>query len=416
LDIQRTGVEQRSRGRKIKYGAFAVLVAAFGVITMSVSASAPSIARSSVWIDTVKRGNMLIEVGGPGTLVPQDVRWVASETAARVERLLVKPGSAVTSDSVVIELSRPDLVDQAMAAMADLKATQAEAAVRRMAGEGQLLDQRAAIETALSAAKVTQMQEKAERELMASHIFPELQVKRTALSNELAQMKVNIERERLAKMQQSFAAQVDADQARITQKRHTAELRQHQVDALRVRAGFDGVLQQVLVEAGQQVAEGAPLARVAKTDNLMAQLRIPETQASQLRPGQQVRVDTRNGTVIGAVARIDPKVQAGAVVVDVTFAAALPAGARPDQSVSGVIEIARLPNVLYLGRPAAARPSTQLSLFRLDKDGRGAERVNVQLGHTSVTQIEIRSGLVEGDKAVLSDVSQWEKSARLRLD
>ena len=354
-------------------------------------------------------------MSGAGVLLPRDVRWVTTASAARVERILVKPGTLVQHDTVIIELSKPDLVDQTMAAQADLNAFEADAAMRKTTIESQILDQRANIATAVSMSKSAQMQEDAEKELQLSKIIPALQVKRSILANELAKLKVDIERQRLGNIEHSVQAQQVADRARLEQKRHTLALRRHQVDALQVKAEADGVLQQVTVEPGQQVLEGANLARVAKSNDLMAQLRIPETQAADVRVGQVVRVDTRNGMVSGKVARIDPTVRAGTVLVDIDLPATLPSGARPDQSITGTIEIERLQNVLYVGRPNSGKPDSAVSMFKVSPGGDLAERVTVRLGRASVSAIEVRDGLVVGDKVILSDISQWNGSNSVRL-
>ncbi|USX20872.1 HlyD family efflux transporter periplasmic adaptor subunit [Oxalobacteraceae bacterium OTU3REALA1] len=415
MDIKRSDAGQRQR-RRWQYAAVGVLtLGVFGYALASLGVTAPSSPRNGLWLDTVKRGDMLREVSGPGALVPREVRWVTSESAARVERVLVKPGVTVDSQTVIVEMSQPELIDAAMAAQADLSAFEADAAMRKTAIESQLLDQRANIAGAINQAKSAQMQEDAEKELLYSKIIPALQVKRSILANELAKMKVDIEKQRLANLERSIQSQVGADRARLEQKRHALAFKARQVEALKVRAGYAGVLQQVSVEAGQQVAAGANLARVARVDDLMAQLRIPEIQAADVRVGQGVRIDTRNGVVAGKVARVDPTVRTGAVTVDIDLPAALPDGARPDLSITGTIEIERLHNVLYVGRPTGGKPDTVSSLFRVAGGAGDAERVSVRFGRAATSVIEVRGGLAEGDRVILSDISQWSGSDRLRL-
>lgn len=416
MDIKRSDTGQRRQRRLLMYGAAAAaLLALAGFGAVKLGGPAASAAKAGLWLDTVKRGDLLREVSGAGVLLPRDVRWVTTASAAHVERILVKPGTLVQHDTVIIELSKPDLVDQTMAAQADLNAFEADAAMRKTTIESQILDQRANIATAVSISKSAQMQEDAEKELQLSKIIPALQVKRSILANELAKLKVDIERQRLGNIEHSVQAQQVADRARLEQKRHTLALRRHQVDALQVKAESDGVLQQVTVEPGQQVLEGANLARVAKSNDMMAQLRIPETQAADVQVGQVVRVDTRNGVVSGKVARIDPTVRAGTVLVDIDLPTTLPSGARPDQSITGTIEIERLQNVLYVGRPNSGKPDSAVSLFKVSPGGDLAERVNVRLGRASVSAIEVREGLVVGDKVILSDISQWNGSNSVRL-
>jgi HlyD family secretion protein len=416
MDIKRSDTKQRVRRKRLMYATAGLLaLGVVGYAVASLGATAPSSPRSGLWLDTVKRGDMLREVSGPGALVPRDMRWVTAESAARVEKVLVKPGVTVDSQTVIIELSKPELVDEAMAAQADLSAFEADAAMRKTAIESQLLDQRANIASAVNQSKSAQMQEDAEKELLASKIIPALQVRRSILANELAKMKVDIEKQRLANLERSILSQVGADRARLEQKRHALAFKMRQVAALKVRADYDGVLQQVSVEPGQQVTEGANLARVARANDLMAQLRIPEIQAADVRVGQVVRIDTRNGFVNGTVARLDPTVRSGSVTVDIDLPAKLPDGARPDLSITGTIEIERLHNVLYVGRPNGGKPETTASMFRVAGEASLAERVSVRFGRASVSAIEVRGGLVEGDRVILSDVSQWSGSDRLRL-
>lgn len=415
MDVKRSDSKQRLHRRRWMYAGTGLLaLSVVGYAVASLGVTTPTGQRAALWVDAVKRGDIVQEVSGPGALVPRDVHWVTAETAGRVERVLVKPGIVVDTQTVIIELSKPELLDQAMAAKADLSAFEADAAMRKTALESQVLDQRANIASAINQAKSTQMQVDAENELLYSKIIPALQVKRTILANELAKMKVDIEKQRLANLEHSIQSQIGADRARLEQKRQALAFKTHQVEALKVRADYAGVLQLVSVEDGQQVAAGANLARVAKPDDLIAQLRIPEIQAADVRVGQSVRIDTRNGVVVGKVARIDPTVRAGSVSVDVDLPAALPVGARPDLSITGTIEIERLHNVLYVGRPTGSKPDTTASLFRMAGDD-SAERTPVRFGHAATSVIEVRGGLAEGDRVILSDVSQWSGSDRLRI-
>jgi HlyD family secretion protein len=359
---------------------------------------------------------MLREVSGAGSLEPKYSRWITTLTPARVEAILVKPGSPVKADTVIMELSQPNLLDESAAAQADLKAFEADVTVRRLGLENQLLDQRAVIAAASSAAKSAQLQADAEAQLHDAHVIPELQFQRNAMAAASAAAKYQLEQQRLETMLRGQRAQASADAARLEQKRATAALRQHQVEALKVRAAIDGVLQQVAVEVGQQISEGGNLARVAKLDDLIVHLHIPEVEASALRNGQAVRIDTRNGLVQGALSRIDPTVSSGTVMVDVELHGALPPGTRLDQNVIGVVEIERLHDVLYVRRPSQSAALSSGSLFKLDPRGNAAVRTPVRFGRASANNIEIVSGLIEGDRVILSDLSQWEKSDRLRLD
>lgn len=417
MDIHRPDLKQRAQRRRAVYlaaAAAAVLLAGWAVA--SLEPAAPGVAGSSLWLDTVKRGDMLREVRGPGTLVPREIRWIAAETNARVERIVVKPGAQVQADTVILELSNPEVIDLQLGAEAALKAAEADYQAHRMTLESQLLDQRANLAGVKSDYESARLQAEAERDLAASGIISRIQARRSELATEQLKLRTGIEHERIAKFEQTIAAQLAADRARLDQLRNAAELRRRQADGLHLKAGIAGVLQQVPVQEGQQVSAGTNLARVAKPGDLMAELRIPETQVRDVAFGQSVRVDTRNGIVTGQVIRIDPAVINGSVQVDVELTGALPVGARPDLSVDGTIEIERLTDVLYVGRPAYGQPESEVRLFRLEPDSDRALRVPVKLGRASVSQIEISAGLSAGDRIVLSDTSQWDAYDRLKIE
>ena len=417
MDIQRTDHKQRQRRRRwlaAGLGTIAVLLLAGFVSRLE--PAAPRVDKSALWTDTVKRGEMLREVRGPGTLVPKEIRWIAAETAARVERILVKPGAQVAADTVILELRNPELIDAKLSADAALTAAQADYAARQMTLESQLLDQRANLAGIESEYEAARLQAEAEPELAQKGIIPAIQYRRTQLAADQLKLRVGIEKERIAKFERTITAQLAADRARIDQLAHAAEQRRRQVDDLRLKAGVAGVLQQVPVQEGQQVTPGTNLARVAKPGELMAELRVPETQVKDVAIGQQVRVDTRNGIVHGQVTRIDPAVQAGSVLVDVELSGELPPGARPDLSVDGTIEIERLDDVLYVGRPAYGQPDSEVRLFHIDPETGYAQRVPVRLGRASVSLIEVSGGLSPGDTIILSDTSQWDDYDRLRLN
>lgn len=416
MDIQRNDLKLKKRRKRILYGALggiAVLVA--GIVIARLEPAAPSVERGTVWTDTVKRGEMLREVRGPGTLVPKAIRWIAAETDARVERIVVKPGARVEADTIILELSNPVVQDQLAAARAEFVAAEASYVARESELESQLLDQRANYAAVQAEYEGARLQAEAEGELASKGIIPRIQFQRSQLAAESLKVRLEIEGDRMAKSRQNIGKQLEAERARIDQLARTRDLRQRQADALQLRAGIAGVLQQVPVEEGQQVMAGSNLARVARPDVLMAELRIAETQAKDIAIGQQVKVDTRNGVVIGEVMRIDPAVLNGTVQIDVDLPGELPPGARPDLSVDGTVEIERLENVLYVGRPAFGQPNSQTTLFRIDGDGR-ALRVPVQLGRASVNLIEVVQGLDEGDRVILSDTSAWDQHDRIRIN
>lgn len=417
MDIQRTDLKHKARQRRMLWIAGGVAATiALGVAVASLDPAAPSVSRASLWTDTVKRGEMLREVRGPGTLVPKEIRWIAAETAARVERVVVRPGAHVEPDTVILELSNPEVEDLKLAAESALKAAEADYSARQMTLESQALDQRANLAGVEAEYESARLQAEAERELAENGIISRIQARRSELASEQLKLRVGIEKERAAKFEQTIRAQLAADRARMDQLRNAAELRRRQAEALQVKAGIAGVLQQVPVQEGQQVAPGSNLARVAKPGELMAELRVPETQVKDVVLDLPVRVDTRNGVVAGRVARIDPAVLNGTVLVEVELTGELPASARPDLSVDGIIEIERLADVMYVGRPAYGQPESEVRLFRVDPDSGIAQRVPVRLGRASVNLIEVVQGLAPGDQIILSDTSQWDEHDRLKLN
>jgi HlyD family secretion protein len=416
MDIARPELKKRKRRRQYIIGA--VIVAALASASVGLYALGPAVAsvdRSSVLIDTVKRGELLREVRGPGTLVPKEIRWIAAETAARIEHIVVRPGATVQADTVILELSNPEVEGQLLAAKAAVTAAQADLAAKRTDLKSKLLDEQAALALARSSYEIARMQAEAEKVIADKGVIAAVQYKKSLVMLEQLKGRVSIEEQRVVEFGQNITAQIAAEQARLDQLVGALGLRQRQADALHLRAGIAGVLQQVPVEEGQQVVAGTNLARVARPNELRAQLRIAETQAKDIVLGQPVKVDTRNGIVAGKVVRVDPAVQNGTVQVDVDLTGALPAGARPDLSVDGTIEIDRLPDVLFVGRPAFGQPDSEVRMFRLDPATGIAARVPVRLGKSSVNLIEILQGLRVGDQVILSDTSAYDQHDRIRL-
>lgn len=411
--------------RKTSYGrlrrALYALIGAgvIALITVGVSRlkpAAPSVDRATVWVDTVKRGPMLRQVRGLGTLVPEEIRWIPAITEGRVERRLVQPGAAVKADTVLLELSNPELEQAALEAEMQLKAAEAEYTNLRVQLESQLLTQRAQAATVQADYHQAKLQAETNEELAKNHLISDLTLKLSKVRAEELATRHEIEQKRLAISSESVKAQLAVQQARVEQLRALFQLRRSQVEALRVRAGVAGVLQQVLVEVGQQVTPGTNLARVADPTRLKAEIRIAETQAKDIQIGQKASIDTRNGVVPGHVIRIDPAVQNGTVTVDVALDGPLPKGARPDLSVDGTIEIERLDDVIYVGRPAFGQERSTVGLFKLINGGKEAVRVQVKLGRSSVNTIEILEGLQPGDQVILSDMSAWDAFDRIRLN
>jgi HlyD family secretion protein len=409
-------VLRKRRVRRIALAAVGLV--ALAVVTVGIYRLEPAalgVEKESVWVDTVKRGTMLREVRGPGTLVPEEIRWVAAANDGRVEQILLKPGVTVQADSVILELSNPELEQELLDAELRLREGESTLTTRQAELQSDLLNQEAAVEAVDADWKSAKLQADADRQLSADKLIPEINLKRSLLHEEQLGRRVEIEKQRLEKARQSTDAQLASERARVEQLRALYALRQRQFGALKVKAGIAGVLQQVPVEVGQQVTAGTNLARVARPDTLKAELRIPETQAKDVAVGQKASIDNRNAVAEGQVSRIDPAVQEGYVQVDVLFTGAPPSGARPDQSVDGTIEIERLDDVLYVGRPAYGQANSTIQLFKLAADGQQAVRTNVQLGRTSVNTVEILNGLLEGDRVILTDPSPWDGHDRIRL-
>ncbi|HSN71664.1 MAG TPA: HlyD family efflux transporter periplasmic adaptor subunit [Steroidobacteraceae bacterium] len=417
MDIPRPENKRKRRIRQAGIGIGAVVLAVLATVGLArLEPAAPSVARASVWVDTVREGEMLRQVRGPGTLVPREIRWIAAQTDGRVERIVVRPGAVVGPDTVILEMSNPDLMQQAEEARYALEAAEAEFTDTELNLRSQQLDQRAAHAVARAEYESARLQAEAEKTLSEQGIVSTLQHRRSELLAEQLKVRLEIESDRAQQFATSVEARLAAQRARLEQVRNAYERRLEQIASLSVKAGISGVLQQVPVEEGQRVTLGANIARVARPEELMAELRIAETQARDVQVGQHVAIDTRNGIVEGRVVRIDPAVQAGTVQVDVDLTGELPRGARPDLSVDGTIEIERLPSVVYAGRPAYGQPNSTVSLFKLVDGGASAVRVSVQLGRSSVNAIEIIQGLEPGEQLILSDTSAWDEYDRIRLN
>jgi HlyD family secretion protein len=418
MDIQRSpDIARNRRRRQLVFGGvgLGVLVLS-GVALARLEPAAPSVERSTVWIDGVQRGPMVRQVRGLGTLVPEEIRWIPASTEGRVERLILQAGVEVTPDSVILELSNPELENQAQEAEQQLRAAEAALTELRVRLESQRLDQEAAAARIQAEYSQAKLRAEADAELAKEGLVAGLTAR---LSESAAQELANrnrLEQQRLSIASGAVRAQLAVQQSQVEQRRGQAALRRAQVHGLAVRAGLSGVLQQVPVEVGQRVTPGTNLARVAQPDHLKAVIRVPETQARDVQVGQIASIDTRNGIVPGRVARVDPAAQNGTVTVDVSLTGALPKGARPDLTVDGTIELERLSDVVFVGRPAQGQPDSTMALFRMDEDGTHARRVTVKLGRASVSTIEVVEGLKPGDRVILSDTSAWDSHDRIRLE
>jgi HlyD family secretion protein len=417
MDIARPGVARQKRMRRILYGAGAV--AAVLLITLGLSRlkpAAPTVERATVWIDQVKRGPMLRQVRGLGTLVPEEIRWIPALTPGRVERIVTLPGTELKPDTVILELSNPELELEALDAESQLRGAEAQRTELKVRLRSQHLDQQAAAARVQAEYNQAKLRADADELLAQQGLLAEINYKVSrGTADELAN-RHRIEQERLEIADEAIQAQIAVQEAQVEQRRAFARLKRSQVKALSVRAGIAGMLQQVGVEMGQQVTPGTNLARVAQPEKLKAVIRIAETQAKDVQIGQVAAIDTRNGVVPGRVARIDPAVQNGTVTVDVALTGELPKGARPDLTVDGTIELERLEDVLYVGRPAQGQPESLVGLFRLGEGTSEAARVKVRLGRASVNTIEVVEGLKEGDQVILSDTSAWDAFDRIRLN
>lgn len=417
MDIPRKTAARNKKIRRIIYAA--VVLAAIPLITLGLSRlkpAAPSVDAGQVWPDVVKRGPMLRSVRGLGTLVPEEIRFIPAASSGRVERRLLQPGTNVSADTVLFELSNPELEQQSMEADSQLASAQAAFENRKVELESTILNQQALAATVQADYSQAKLTAESNESLYKQGLLPELQLKLSRTRAQELSTRNGIEEKRLAINTEALKTQLAVQQALLDQARELAKLRRRQLEELKVRAGISGVLQEVLVQVGQQVEPGTNLARVADPKRLKADVKIAETQAKDIQIGQTAQVDTRNGIVPGRVIRIDPAVINGTVTVDIRLEGDLPRGARPDLSVDGTVELEKLDDVLYVGRPAFGTENSTVSLFRYDADGKTADRVQVKFGRSSVNQIEILEGLRVGDKVILSDTSQWDNVNRIRLN
>ncbi|HKY21401.1 MAG TPA: HlyD family efflux transporter periplasmic adaptor subunit [Vicinamibacterales bacterium] len=407
--------EQRKRRRIMIGAAVLLLVVATTVALARLKPAAPTVEGGTLWIDSVKRGTMLRQVRGNGVLVPDEIRWITALTDGRVERVLVQPGTAVTADTVLLELSNPQTEQAALTADLDLRTALAQYEVLKADLARDLLAQRVAAATVDADAAQAAMDAAADEAMAKNGFISAIQLQRTKLRAETAAARKKMEAERLANTEKTLAVRLDVQQAEVDRRKTMSALRRSEATGLRIRAGVSGVLQEVPVEVGQRIGPGTNLARVVDPTRLKAQLQIAETQVKDIVIGQKAEIDTRNGVTKGRVVRIDPAARNGTVTVDVVLEDALPRGARPDMSVDGTIELERLDNILYVGRPAFGQEQAKVSLFKLSPDRSTATLTQVELGRSSVNTIELIRGLSIGDCVVLSDMSAWDGYDRLRI-
>jgi len=414
VDIPRKPRNTRRRN-VIVAGAAVLAVACVSYGLSRLRAAAPTVERSALWTDTVKRGPMLREVKGPGTLVPEQIRFITADTAGRIERIPLRPGAPVEVGTILMELSNPDVMLQALDAERQLAQAKADLINLKATVHGNELTTEGGLATLEAQASDAERRASADAKLAKDGVISAVEADQQIEHAKELKDKVLYERQRLKVVAGSGKDQIEAQEQQIKRLEAVVTFRRKQVDSMKVRSVDKGVLSELPLELGQWVVPGQMLAKVVQPDRLKATLRIPETQARDLALHLKATVDTRNGIVNGEVSRISPAANQGSVEVDVSLPKELPKGARPDLTVEGTIEIEKLANVLYVGRPAGAQPEGQIELFKLTKDGEEAHRAKVRLGRSSVSTVEVLDGLQEGDVVILSDMSQWDSTDRVRL-
>ncbi len=419
MDIARPDLKLQKRRRQMNLAGITAVVVVLATIGVSrLRPAAPSVERGTVWTDTVKRGPMLRQVRGLGSLIPsqESVRQIPAETEATVVRIRILPGTQVKAESILLEMSNPQTEQAAVDAQLQLKAAEAEYQSQRVTLESNLMNEKAGAATVDADYSQARRQADTDKALFDLGVISGLAYKASKGKSEELTTRNDIETQRLVIGQKAIESQLAEQQAKVEQMRTLAALKRKQLDALQVRAGIDGVLVDLPLQVGQHVQPGTMLAKVVQPNHLMAELKIAETQARDVQFGEPASIDTHNGIISGTVMRVDPAVQNGTVTVDVKLTGDLPKGARPDLSVDGTIDLERLDNVLYVGRPAFGQENSTISLFKLDADGKEAARVPVKVGRESVNSIQVIEGLHEGDTVILSDMSRWDKTDRIRLE
>ncbi len=415
MDIPRT--PPRQGRRQLLYGAIALVAVVLTTLGLrGLKPAAPRVDRASVWIDSVQRGPLVIEVRGPGTLVPERIRWISAVTAGRVDKRLAEAGEEVMPETVLLELTNPDVQLEALESERQLTAARADQVNLRANLQSQRLNQEGTVAAARAAYLDAKRNADATESLAAKELISTMDASRAKDQVEEQATRFKVEEERLRVMVEAADSQLALQQAQVDRLRAVTEFQRSRVRSMVVKAGAKGTLQELPLEVGQWAQSGATLARIVEPGRLKAVLRIPETQAKDVALGQPAAIDTRNGIVRGRVSRIDPAVQNGTVTVDVSLEGELPRGARPDLSVDGTIQVERLNNVLHLGRPAYGQPNSTVGLFKLVEGGAAAVRTSVRLGRSSVNTVEILGGLKPGDKVIISDMSRWDGFERVRVE
>jgi HlyD family secretion protein len=416
MDIIRKDAGRRKWIRRLTVvGVLAVVIPAITVSLAKLKPAAPVVESGSVWPDTVKRGQMICQVRGIGTLVAEDILWIPATTDGRVEKILMRPGAVVSPDTVILTLTNPELEVSSLDQEFQVKAAEARLLDLKVQLDSQTLTQQAELAQIESAYTQSKLRLDRDEAMYKEQLIVELTVKLSRDTVAQLERRMQIERERLKIKRDSVDAQLAVQRADIDKLKALSALKKTHLAQLTVRAGSAGVLQELPVQVGQRVPAGTILAKVAQPTRLKAELKVPETQIKEVQIGQYAEIDTRNGVIKGRVSRIEPAAKEGTVLVEVRLEGALPPGARPDLSVDGMVEYARLRDVVHMARPAFGQQDSTVSMFKVDRDGKGASRVQVKLGRTSVNTVEIREGLAVGDRVILSDMSAWDAYDRIAL-
>jgi HlyD family secretion protein len=419
MDISRPDIKQRKKRQQWIAAVGVVLVLAIGIFfLLRLKPASPEVDRATVWTDTVKRGPMLRQVRGPGTLVPREdkIRLIPAETSATVVRIRVLPGAKVEPDTLLMDLVDPTTQQELLDAQLQLKAAEADLTNTKAKLQSDLMTQKAAAATVGADYSQAKLQAQTDKSLYDLGVISGLTYSASKGKADELTTRNNLEDQRLVLNEKAIVTQMAVQQTKVDQAKAMLALKQKQMDALSVRAGISGVLVDLPHQVGEHVDPGVTLAKVVQPDQLKASLKIAETQARDIQIGQPAEVDTHNGVIAGKVTRVDPAVQNGTVTVDVELEGALPQGARPDLSVDGTIDLDRLANVLYVGRPAFGNENSTITLFKVSADGKSAVRVPVKVGRASVNSIQVIEGLQPGDTVILSDMSRWDNTDRVRLD
>ncbi len=421
MDIPRPNEARRRRRQRILYAGLGLTAIALVTVGLArLKPAAPSVEGNSIYPGVVKRGEMLREVRGNGTLLPEEIRWIPAMNAGRIEFIHVQAGAAVQADTIILELSNPELVQAAFDAEWAVKAAEAQYAKLKVQLDSDALAAEANVAALKADCSVAKLDAEADDKLAQEKLVDRLTAARSRTKAEQLTIRCALEDKRLLTIAESRVAQLAAQEAELARLRAAYDLKKQQIASLKVRAGLEGVLQKlgetIQLQVGQQVAAGANLARVANPKRLKAEIKIPETQAKDIELNQSASIDTRNGVIAGHVVRIDPAAQNGTVTVDVALDGSLPKGARPDLTVDGTVQLEKLDDVIYVGRPVHGEADSTVKLFKIIDGGKGAVRVPVKLGRSSVNFIEVREGLAPGEQIILSDMSQWDGYDRLRLN